>query len=190
MLEAYWDESGSSTDPFCAFVGMAGLVARKQDWQRFQALWAAALQAHKLPYFHAAKMEHGRKPFRPKKDWPFSRKESLQDEPLPGVSESVDTVAVVAGFGGGHTVGRPPVPPRRCRPPSSMHSPFRDGRPLSLRCGAATTRGGRARGPAAVWIRSRRCSCDCMKMKVIVVEHSFTASLAGGCDDGRWARSP
>lgn len=85
MLEAYWDESGSSTDPSCAFVGMAGLVAREQDWQRFQALWAAALQAHKLPYFHAAKMEHGRKPFRPKKDWPFSRKESLQDELLAAI---------------------------------------------------------------------------------------------------------
>lgn len=85
MLTAYWDESGSSKDPACAYVGMAGLVARKEDWQRFQFRWAATLQAHKLPYFHAAKMEHGLKPFRPKKDWPVRRKEELLHELLAAI---------------------------------------------------------------------------------------------------------
>src|SRR6185437_9162572 len=37
---------------------------------------------------------------------------------VPGVSESVDTSAVVAGFGGGHTVGRPPV--RRTAMPAAF----------------------------------------------------------------------
>jgi hypothetical protein len=43
MLTAYADESGHSVDPKCRFVGLGGLVAASEEWDKFEVEWQGVL---------------------------------------------------------------------------------------------------------------------------------------------------
>jgi hypothetical protein len=71
MIRAYWDESGSTKDLNCPYLGMGGFIAPAGVWDRFEKSWKGALDEFGVPYFHAKEVEHNDKkgPFRDKAVW-------------------------------------------------------------------------------------------------------------------------
>jgi hypothetical protein len=70
---AYFDETGHSS--YGEFVGMAGFVASRRDWELFPTRWAAVLKAEQVPHFHAREFSHSVGAFRAwKKDEPRRRR--------------------------------------------------------------------------------------------------------------------
>lgn len=52
MLTTYLDETGHSRDERQKFVGIAGLMAKADDWERFERRWKRTLTKFQLPYIH------------------------------------------------------------------------------------------------------------------------------------------
>lgn len=68
MLSAYMDETGHYRDEKQKFVGIAGLIAPKENWETFEEKWKAALKLPyiKLEYFHMTDYASKKKVY---KDW-------------------------------------------------------------------------------------------------------------------------
>lgn len=62
-LSAYMDETGHSKEERQKFVGMAGLIATDENWERFERKWREALTFFRIPYFHMKDFAHSRGPF-------------------------------------------------------------------------------------------------------------------------------
>lgn len=63
---AYFDETGHSSEG--EFVGIAGFVASRDDWQVFLPRWTAVLERERVPHFHAREFSHSVGAFRAWKD--------------------------------------------------------------------------------------------------------------------------
>jgi hypothetical protein len=75
MLTAYMDEAGHSEDPTLHFVGMAGFVAPRKNWQSFEEKWQPTLDEYGLEEpFHMKDFAHSVKQF---KGWTKEKKEEL-----------------------------------------------------------------------------------------------------------------
>jgi len=55
MLTAYFDETGHSHDEKQKFNGMAGLLCKAEEWEKFEERWDRLLKKFKIPYIHMAK---------------------------------------------------------------------------------------------------------------------------------------
>src|SRR5438105_13914422 len=86
MLRAYFDESGRSDDLKCRYMGMGGLVATAEGWERFEPAWQAVLTEYGLPYFHMVDYVQYRGAFKEKSEWPEARRRALMAELLKAIS--------------------------------------------------------------------------------------------------------
>lgn len=62
-LFAYMDETGHSKEERQKFVGMGGLIATDDNWERFGRKWKAALTSFRIPHFHMKDFAHSRGAF-------------------------------------------------------------------------------------------------------------------------------
>jgi hypothetical protein len=79
MLTAFMDETGHPDDPNSKFVGMAGLLAPSNNWERFEKQWKALLKRYDLPFFHMKDYAHSRKAFEGWKGNETKRRELLAE---------------------------------------------------------------------------------------------------------------
>lgn len=89
MLLAYSDESGHAADPKCRHVGMAGLIASSEGWDRADKLWLAALEKHRVQHFHMRHFAHSLGEF---SGWPEDRRRSLMNDLLNAVVSITPTI--------------------------------------------------------------------------------------------------
>jgi hypothetical protein len=85
-LSAYFDESGDADDPECHFVGMAGLIAPSEAWEKFDGKWQAILDEHcgGKP-FHAKDFAYQSEPF---KGWDKGKREKFLCDLVRTIQES------------------------------------------------------------------------------------------------------
>jgi predicted transposase YbfD/YdcC len=60
---SYFDASGSSKDPACGTVTVAGFIATETHWKRFEHSWNAALRAEDVSSFSMKHFAHFKKDF-------------------------------------------------------------------------------------------------------------------------------
>ena len=82
ILGAYFDESGNEADT--PTVVVAGLIASKQQWDKFNRKWDRALQAEEIKFLHMSDLAHSWGQF---KGWTEERKRPFLDR-LFGIIES------------------------------------------------------------------------------------------------------
>lgn len=86
MLQAYWDESGSVADPQSHYMGIVGLVASIESWQRFEPLWQAALTDFGLSHFHMKDFAQWRGQFADRARWSEIRRRELMSRLLDAIA--------------------------------------------------------------------------------------------------------
>ena len=103
MLRAYFDESGHLQDRKCRFVGMGGLVAPADNWERFDKKWKAALDTFidGRP-FHMKDYVRSKDPKPPYVGWDTSKRTAFMSALLDAIEESaaqlVGCVVSIDGF--------------------------------------------------------------------------------------------
>jgi hypothetical protein len=88
MLRAFWDESGSTDNPQCRFVGIGGLIASADSWDRFDPEWQRVLDEFGLPHFHAKDYAHWKGAFANKDVWREPRRRAVMQELLLAIAEA------------------------------------------------------------------------------------------------------
>jgi hypothetical protein len=85
-LTAYFDESGHSDDSKCRFVGMGGLCAPLEAWEKFDEKWQSILDAQcGGEPFHMNKFSAHEDPY---KGWGKERREALLGALVQAIKES------------------------------------------------------------------------------------------------------
>jgi hypothetical protein len=92
MLRSYWDEGGSSADPGCRFMGIVGLVASTEGWERFGPMWKGALDDFGLTHFHMKDFAHWKGQFADRSLWQEPRRRELVGRLLDAIAAAVPRI--------------------------------------------------------------------------------------------------
>ena len=79
VFEAFFDESGKRDNPDHRVVAVAGLLANREHWERFDTDWRQALHRAGVPYLHMREFAHFVGPFEKFKNDELGRRSLLAE---------------------------------------------------------------------------------------------------------------